>query len=139
MQKIIGALALGVGIIIATPASAHIGKVSNVDLTRQEARDRADQLFALFDANHDGIVTRSEAEQVGNELMIKHAATGADEAPGIGGHTLRFLEHVFAGMESVTRQQFEGAMLAHFDQMDRNHDGVLTAAERLQAGEQAAR
>ena len=84
-------------------------------------------------------MTRDEAEQVGGELMIKHATTGADEAPGIGGHTLKFLEHVFAGLESVTRQQFERAMLAHFDQMDRNHDGILTAAERLQASEQASR
>jgi hypothetical protein len=30
----------------------------------------------------------------------------------------------------VTKEQFEGAMLAHFDQMDANHDGILTAAER---------
>jgi hypothetical protein len=30
----------------------------------------------------------------------------------------------------VTEQQFEQAFLAHFDQMDANHDGILTAAER---------
>ena len=51
-------------------------------------------------------------------------------APGIGGHTLKFLEHAFAGMERVDHCQFEHAMMLHFDQMDTNRDGVLSVAER---------
>jgi len=30
----------------------------------------------------------------------------------------------------VDRRQFEQAMVAHFDQMDSNHDGLLSVAER---------
>jgi hypothetical protein len=55
-------------------------------------------------------------------------------APGIGGHTARYLEHRFAGARSITREQFQRGMLAHFDQMDLNRDGVLTADEREQVG-----
>jgi hypothetical protein len=100
------------------------------DLTREQARERADQLFQMFDLNHDGVVTRKEAQSLGRRLLMQRASTGRDVAPGIGGHTLKFLEHAFAGRQSVTELQFEDAMLAHFDQMDVNHDGILTAAER---------
>jgi Ca2+-binding EF-hand superfamily protein len=100
------------------------------DLSREQARERAQQLFETFDLNKDGLVTRAEAQSVGKRLLLKRAATGRDVAPGIGGHTLRFLERAFAGRESVTEPQFEAALLTHFDQMDANHDGVLTAAER---------
>lgn len=103
------------------------------DLTRDQARQRADRLFEVFDANHDGAITPDEARSVGGKLMLRRAATGRDVAPGIGGHTLRYLEQAFAGMPSVNLQQFERAILAHFDDMDRDHDGILTAAERQQA------
>ena len=103
------------------------------DLTREQALHRADRLFEQFDANHDGAITPEEAQAVGAKLMLRRAATGRDVAPGIGGHTLRYLEQAFAGMPRVARQQFEGAMLAHFDEMDRDHDGVLTSAERQRA------
>ncbi|MFL6725557.1 MAG: hypothetical protein ACJ8FS_03455 [Sphingomicrobium sp.] len=66
-------------------------------------------------------------------MLLLRASTGRDVAPGIGGHTLRFLERRFAGLQAVTRQQFEDAFLAHFDQMDVDHDGILTAAEREHA------
>jgi hypothetical protein len=36
-------------------------------------------------------------------------------------------------MQSVTELQFEQAFLAHFDEMDTNHDGILTDTERRQA------
>lgn len=103
------------------------------DLTRAQALERANMLFERFDLNHDGVVTRAEAELVGSKLLLVRAATGRDEAPGIGGHTLRFLRQRFTGLDAVTKSQFESAFLAHFDQMDVNHDGILTAEERLQA------
>ena len=106
---------------------------SETGLTRAQALERADQLFDRFDLNRDGTVTRDEAELVGSKLLLQRAATGRDEAPGIGGHTLRFLRQRFTGLQAVTKPQFEAAFLAHFDQMDANHDGILTAAERLQA------
>ena len=109
------------------------------DITRQQAQQMADRLFQRFDLNHDGIVTRDEAKQVGVPLQAERAVSGKDVTPGLGGHTLRFLERTFAGAQSVTEQQFEQAMLAHFDQMDLNHDGVVTADERQQARGQRER
>lgn len=130
MKKLIAAIALIAA--AAAPALAQTAQNSSEqsDLTRNQALERADQLFGRFELNHDGIVTRKEAQSLGRRLLMQRAATGRDVAPGIGGHTLRFLEHAFAGMQSVTERQFEQAMLAHFDEMDVNRDGVLTAAER---------
>jgi hypothetical protein len=131
MKKLLGAIAL-IAVATAAPAAAQPldSAAQQPDLTRNQALERAGQLFDRFDLNHDGVVTREEAERLGRKLMLQRAATGRDPAHGLGGHTLRFLKHRFAGVEAVTKEQFEGAMLAHFDQMDANHDGILTAAER---------
>jgi hypothetical protein len=102
-------------------------------ITRDQALQRADALFAQLDLNHDGIVTREEAIQATSQLKAEARATGRDVAPGIGNHTARFLAHRFAGVQSIDRQQFEQAMLAHFDRMDLNRDGVLSTEEREQA------
>lgn len=115
------------------PAAEPLEPLQQPDLAREQARDRADQLFDRFDLNHDGYATREEALSLGRKLLLLRASTGRDVAPGIGGHTLRFLKHRFAGMQAVTKQQFEDAFLAHFDEMDTNRDGVLTAAEREEA------
>jgi hypothetical protein len=118
---------------LCVASASQTGAVQQPDLTREQARERADQLFERFDLNHDGFVTRGEAQSLGRKLLLLRASTGRDVAPGIGGHTLRFLKHRFVGLQAVTRQQFEEAFLAHFDEMDANHDGILTAAEREQA------
>jgi Ca2+-binding EF-hand superfamily protein len=115
---------------IAMPVAASAPATT---ITRRQAVERADSLFQAFDLNHDGIITRDEASLAGGKLMMQRVVTGRDVAPGIGGHTLRFLEHAFAGMETVDKHQFEQALLAHFDQMDSDHDGILSSAERAQA------
>jgi Ca2+-binding EF-hand superfamily protein len=127
-------LSAGIALIaFAGQAIAHISPVLVRDgITRQQAMQRADRLFDLLDVNHDGLLTRSEAERAGAQMRAQRASSGTDVAPGIGGHTARYLEHRFAGARSITREQFERGMLAHFDQMDLNRDGVLTADEREQ-------
>jgi Ca2+-binding EF-hand superfamily protein len=130
MRKLIIAIACGAAFFSTQAGAQATDATQQGDLTREQARQRADQLFQMLDVNHDGVVTRKEAHSVGKRLMMQRATTGRDVAPGIGGHTLRFLEHTFAKVESVTQQQFEDALLAHFDQMDANHDGILTPAER---------
>ena len=131
MKMLIAAAALGAA-ALAQPSAQQV-VAQQPDLTREQARDRADQLFDRFDLNRDGFVTRQEAQSLGRKLLLLRASTGRDVAPGIGGHTLRFLEHRFRGLEAVTKQQFEAAFLAHFDEMDTDRDGILTAAEREQA------
>ena len=134
MKKLLSVIALLVA-ATAAPAFAQPAEspVEQPDLSREQALERADQLFDRFDLNHDGLVTRDEAERLGRKLMLQRAATGRDPAHGLGGHTLRCLKHRFAGVDAVTKQQFEDAMLEHFDGMDVNHDGILTAAEREEA------
>jgi hypothetical protein len=131
-MRMLIAAALG-AVIAAQPGAQAVVPLQQPDLTRDQAGDRADQLFDRFDLNQDGFVTREEAQTLGSKLLLLRAATGRDVAPGIGGHTLRFLERRFAGVEAVTKPQFEAAFLAHFDEMDINHDGVLTAGERERA------
>ncbi|MES2137184.1 MAG: hypothetical protein V4502_09025 [Pseudomonadota bacterium] len=121
------ALMAEAGAQAATPAPVATPGDS---ITREEALGRADNLFELLDSNHDGILTRGEAQRSGLRLRTLGASLHRDIAHGIGGHTMRFFEHRFAGSRTVTREQFEQAMLAHFDAMDANHDGILTADER---------
>ena len=133
MKILIVVSTLSAALLAAEPAAHPVGLPQQADLTREQALQRADERFEQFDLNRDGVVTRQEAQRLGPKLLVQRAMTGRDVAPGIGGHTLRFLNRRFAGVEAVTRQQFEAAFLAHFDQMDINHDGVLTAEEREEA------
>lgn len=142
VKNVRAAMLAFIGLVSATGAVAQLtnAPVQTGDITRQQAISRADRLFDLLDVNHDGVVTRAEAQREGGKLELRRAATGRDVAPGIGGRTLHFFEKRFAGSESATKQQFEATMLAHFDQMDGNHDGILTVVERAQAkSEQASR
>jgi len=102
-------------------------------ITREGALQRADSLYLQLDLDHDGIVTRGEAIRATTQLREQRKTTGKDVAPGIGSHTARFMMRRFAGAQSITRQQFEQAMLAHFNEMDLDHDGILSIGERQRA------
>lgn len=132
MKRLIAAIALGAA-AISTPALAQAPGghgFGQRDQTREEARQRADMIFQMIDANRDGVVTRPEAEQA---LAQFQASRGGGEGGRGAGMMGRMLDQVFANSPSVTRQQFEGMMLARFDAQDLNHDGVVTAQEREQA------
>jgi hypothetical protein len=88
------------------------------DMTRAQAQQMADSMFQRFDLNHDGVVTRQEADQAASQF---------------GGRAERMVERVFGTAQSLTLQQFEAQQLARFDRDDANHDGVVTVAERQQA------
>lgn len=130
MRTLTAILACCAGLITTQAGAAPMAGSDITPLTRQQAVQRADALFDQFDLNHDGVISRDEAASAGGRLMMQRAVTRRDVAPGIGGHTLKFLEQTFSGMERVDRRQFEQAMLTHFDQMDTNRDGVLSVAER---------
>ena len=133
-MKLLTTVAL-VAIITSTAsvAATSAGLAASPNITRQVALQRADRLFTLLDANHDGILTRDDARVTGSRLMAERIATGHDRAPGIGGHTLKYFEGALETRSSVDRRQFEQVMLAHFVQMDTNHDGLVSVAEREQA------
>jgi len=123
-----------VALTVTGSALAQVSQASDgAPITRQEAVQRADGLFDALDVNHDGVLTRFEAKTAGSELKAERSETGVDVAPGVGGHTGRYMKRHFALEKSITREQFDRAFMAHFDKMDRNHDGILTAEERALA------
>ena len=89
------------------------------DQTRAQAQQRADMMFQRFDLNHDGTVTRQEAEQAASQF-------------GAGGRGEKMIDRVFGDAQALTLQQFEAQSLARFDRDDLNQDGTVTAAERQQ-------
>jgi hypothetical protein len=121
MKKIVLAAALG-AVLAGAPALAQDrGGRMTQDMTRQDAQQMADAMFQRFDLNHDGVVTRQEAEQARSQLG------------GGGGRAEKMIDRVFGDAQSVTLAQFEAQALARFDRDDLNHDGVVTGAERQQA------
>jgi EF hand len=132
MRKLMVTIALGASIVAAPVLAQGVGGgFMQRDQTRQEAQQHADMLFQMLDANHDGVVTRSEAEQAASQF----ASRGGDNGTRSAGRMQRMIEGVFGTSQSITLQQFEAQALARFDAQDLNHDGVVTALERQQARE----
>lgn len=133
MKTLLVTVALGLSAVSApalaqAPGGGEHGGWMQRDMTRAEAKQMADMMFQRLDADHDGTLTRVEADQ----------AT-AQFANGRGGARIqRMIMQTFRDAQSVTLAQFEAQALARFDAMDLNHDGVVTAAEREQAREQRA-
>lgn len=106
--------------VAATQAVAQGRGGMQQDMTRAQAQQQADAMFQRFDINHDGVITRQEAEQAAAQY-------------GAGGRAERMIDRIFGDSQSITQQQFEAQALARFDRDDANHDGVVTSAEREQA------
>jgi hypothetical protein len=123
MKTLLVTIALG-AVMISTQALAQDGAGQGggramQDQTRAQAQQRADMMFQRFDLNHDGSVTRQEAEQAASQF-------------GAGGRAEKMIDRVFGSAQSLTLQQFEAVSLARFDRDDLNHDGTVTVAERQQ-------
>ena len=124
MKTLLVAVALGAATISAQAFAqedggrhrGHGGWMQQ-DMTRQQAQEMADKLFQRLDANHDGTVTREEADQA---------------AAQFGDRGAHMVDRLFGEAQSVTLQQAETQALARFDRDDLNHDGTVTAAERQQ-------
>jgi hypothetical protein len=130
MKSLLVSIALGATLVSAPAlAQGYGGSWMQRDQTRAEAQQRADMMFQMLDANHDGTVTRAEADQAMAQFQ---ASRGGDNGRGEG-RMQRMMDDAFAASPSLTLQQFEAQTLARFDAMDVNHDGVVTAAERQQA------
>ena len=118
MKTLLVSIALGATIVSTQDIAQERGGFMQQDMTRAQAQQMADTMFQRFDTNHDGVVTRDEAQQA---------------AAQFGGRGQRMIDRVFGTAQSLTLQQFEAQSLARFDRDDLNHDGIVTAAEREQA------
>jgi hypothetical protein len=123
MKTLLLTLALGAAVIsteaLAQEGGGERGGWAMQDQTRAQAQQRADLMFQRFDLNHDGTVTRQEAEQAASQF-------------GAGGRGQKMIDRVFGDAQSLSLQQFEAQSLARFDRDDLNHDGVVSVAERQQ-------
>jgi hypothetical protein len=108
------------------PQMAPRGERGGREMTRQQTQQMADMMFQRFDLNHDGVLTRQEAEQARSQM----GGGGEDRR---GRHAERMVARVFGDQQSVTLAQAEAEALARFDAEDLNHDGVVTSDEREQA------
>ena len=123
MKTLLATIALG-ATVISSHALAQDEKGGGrwmQDMTRQQAQQMTDDMFQRFDVNHDGVLTRQEAEQA------------AAQFGGSGGRAGRMIDRLFGDAQSVTLQQAEAQALARFDRDDLNHDGTVTGDERKQA------
>ena len=115
------------GAAAAQAAKPPVVVAGGGDMTRADAKQRADLMFSRFDMNKDGTVTKAEAQA---ETAQYEASRGDD---GRGADRMgRMIDRVFGPTQSMTLAQFEAQALARFDAMDLNHDGTVTAAERAQ-------
>lgn len=90
-------------------------------LTVDRMLERSLEQFDRLDANHDGVLTQAEIQ-----------AGSGDRGPR-GGPGGRMLQGADAdGDGQVSRAEVEAAVRARFDQMDANHDGVITRDEMPQ-------
>lgn len=120
MKMLLATIALGATIASTQAAAQYGGGRMMQDQTREQAKQQADEMFQRFDLNHDGVVTRQEAEQAAAQF-------------GSGKRAEKMIDRMFGDAQSLTLQQAEAAALARFDRDDLNHDGVVTVAERQQA------
>ena len=124
MKILLAAIALGATIIssqaLAQDDHDSRGGWTQKDMTRQQAKEMADDMFQRFDANHDGVLTRQEAEQAAAQF-------------GGSGRAERMIDRMFGDAQSLTLQQAETQALSRFDRDDLNHDGTVTGDERKQA------
>ena len=104
MNKRLTLALTSVAMVCSTAGIARTHGATPPDITREQARARAQQLFATFDVNGDGIVTRQEARTVGSRLLLQRAATGRDAAPGIGGRGPPSLFATFASSSFFVRE-----------------------------------
>lgn len=124
----LGVLAIPAFALASTPQELHGAHDGNV--TRQQAAERADQMFRRADANRDGQVTRTEAQRVHQQMSGNQQQNG-------GGHASRrahgFFETMFGNRRAVNQAEFRRQHLTLFARMDRNRDGVVAPEEHRQS------
>lgn len=82
--------------------------MSDKVMTRAEVSEHVRKLFARFDSNHDGFITREEIASAGQNMMAMHRDM-----------EMRFPEHAM----------MMGDRSALFDRLDTNHDGAISRQE----------
>jgi Ca2+-binding EF-hand superfamily protein len=110
----------GDGSLNAAELTAAEGKVQQQRIAALRARFEAD--FTKLDTNKDGVLSKAE-------FMVAAPQTSA--SPPNGAAIVAQLDKNKDG--KVTADEYRGPVLGRFDQVDTNHDGVLSDAEKKAA------
>jgi hypothetical protein len=97
--------AASAALFLSGQAGAQSPIAESPSVARAQAIAMADQLFARYDLNHDGVVTRDEAAQV-----LAQMARG--ETPKQSRKAERMIDRMFGNAQSVTLSQVEAAAAA---------------------------
>jgi hypothetical protein len=105
------------------------GKIDRADREAMHAR-MASAMFDRTDSNHDGMISRDEWNAGAAKLADMHADPGMR-----GGAMMRHMgmRGDADGDRAISREEFQKRALEHFDRVDANHDGTISAVEREQA------
>lgn len=134
-----GALWLLAGVALAqngTPG-AHFIEQWDMDgdaqVTLDEAREKRGDVFAMFDADGNGVLGADEWQSIADHLSSE-AANG--HAPAMGRGPGKFIHDAMTpafndadGNSDVTTEEFVTATDRLFAQIDRNGDEVMTSAD----------
>jgi len=129
-------------IMLAAAGCALLVGAAGLALAQDSAPRRGH--FGMFqaDANNDGVLTRAEFDAGRNTHFAQldansDGALSRGEMRGMRGghrgggmHSLRGADANNDG--NITRDEFLARPIEHFDRLDANHDGVISAAERPQ-------
>lgn len=154
MVSALGALALTSGIALAAGQPHDMGDHPMGDMTRAQAMQMADARFDRMDSNRDGRLDRADREAMHAKMageMFDRADTnhdgmisrdewnaGAAKLAEMRGHGRPMMRHMGMmadadGDRAISRDEFRRRAMEHFDRVDANHDGTISAAEREQA------
>ena len=109
------------GAALADPPPAH----------RADVERRAEAMFDRSDTNHDGILTLAEYHAALAAIVKAKGGTPTPQGWAMVDAQFATVDQTHSGR--VTRAQFVGAALAHFDGADLNHDGTVTPKEARMA------
>jgi Ca2+-binding EF-hand superfamily protein len=134
------ALTLVAGLAIAQQGSPGAYFIEQWDMnddgqvTLAEAQEKRSEVFAMFDQAEDGVLDASDWVGISDHMEAEMAEKGA--AAGMGHGPGKFIRESMTaayndadGNGEVTLEEFVTATKTVFTQIDRNGDGLMTAAD----------
>ena len=97
--------AASAALVLSSQAGAQSAPAESPSVARQRAVAMADQQFARYDLNQDGLLTRAEAQQA-------LAQMAPNETPRQSRKAERMIDRLFGNAQSITRPEFDAAAAA---------------------------
>lgn len=104
------------------------------DETRADAEAKAAQMFGSMDLNHDGFVT---VEEVSAYILARRPKTHGGVLPPVSALAKAMMADADTDKDGrVSAEESKAAADRGFDEVDTNHDGVISPVERMAANQE---